>query len=61
MTKERTERTTVAWVLRNPAVTGAIVGARQPGQVRGVAGAAGYRLSLREVTEVEAFFAKEAA
>src|SRR5262249_9645237 len=25
----------VAWVLRNPAVTGAIVGARRPGQVRG--------------------------
>jgi aryl-alcohol dehydrogenase-like predicted oxidoreductase len=51
----------VAWVLHNPAVTGAIVGARRPGQVRGVAGAAELRLSPREVAEIEAFFAKEAA
>jgi aryl-alcohol dehydrogenase-like predicted oxidoreductase len=51
----------VAWVLRNPAVTGAIVGARRPGQVRGVAGAAEFRLSPREVAEIETFFAKEAA
>jgi aryl-alcohol dehydrogenase-like predicted oxidoreductase len=51
----------VAWVLHNPAVTGAIVGARRPGQVRGVAGAAEYRLSPRELAEVEAFFAHAAA
>jgi aryl-alcohol dehydrogenase-like predicted oxidoreductase len=51
----------VAWVLHNPAVTGAIVGARRPGQVRGVVGAAGLRLSPREMAEVEAFFAQEAA
>jgi aryl-alcohol dehydrogenase-like predicted oxidoreductase len=51
----------VAWVLRNPAVTGAIVGARRPGQVRGVAGAAELRLSPREVAEIEAFFAKAVA
>jgi aryl-alcohol dehydrogenase-like predicted oxidoreductase len=51
----------VAWVLHNPAVTGAIVGARRPGQVWGVAGAAEFRLSPREVAEIEAFFAKEAA
>jgi len=51
----------VAWVLQNPAVTGAIVGARRPGQVRGVIGAAEFRLSLRELAEIEAFFAKEAA
>jgi aryl-alcohol dehydrogenase-like predicted oxidoreductase len=51
----------VAWVLRTPAVTGAIVGARRPGQVRGVAGAAEFRLSPREVAEIEAFFAKVAA
>jgi aryl-alcohol dehydrogenase-like predicted oxidoreductase len=51
----------VACVLHNPAVTGAIVGARRPGQVRGVAGAAEFRLSPREVPEIEAFFAKEAA
>jgi aryl-alcohol dehydrogenase-like predicted oxidoreductase len=51
----------VAWVLGNPAVTGAIVGARRPGQVRGVAGAAEFRLSPREAAEVEAFFATVAA
>jgi aryl-alcohol dehydrogenase-like predicted oxidoreductase len=51
----------VAWVLRNPAVTGAIVGARRPGQVRGVVGAAELRLSPREAAEIEAFFAREAA
>jgi aryl-alcohol dehydrogenase-like predicted oxidoreductase len=51
----------VAWVLHNPAVTGAIVGARRPGQVRGVAGAAEFRLSPREVAEIEAFFARMAA
>jgi len=51
----------VAWVLHNPAVTGAIVGARRPGQVRGVVGAAELRLSSREVAEIEDFFAKMAA
>jgi aryl-alcohol dehydrogenase-like predicted oxidoreductase len=51
----------VAWVLHNPAVTGAIVGARRPGQVRGVAGAAQLRLSPLEVAEIEAFIAKVAA
>jgi aryl-alcohol dehydrogenase-like predicted oxidoreductase len=51
----------VAWVLHNPAVTGAIVGARRPGQFSGVVGAAGLRLSPRELAEVEDFFAKVAA
>jgi aryl-alcohol dehydrogenase-like predicted oxidoreductase len=51
----------VAWVLHNPAVTGAIVGARRPGQVRGVVGSGEFRLSPWEVAEIEAFFAKEAA
>jgi aryl-alcohol dehydrogenase-like predicted oxidoreductase len=51
----------VAWVLHNPAVTGAIVGARRPGQVRGVVGAAELRLSSRELAEIEAFFARVAA
>jgi aryl-alcohol dehydrogenase-like predicted oxidoreductase len=51
----------VAWVLRNPAVTGAIVGARRPGQVRGVAGAAELGLGPCAVAEIEAFFGKEAA
>jgi aryl-alcohol dehydrogenase-like predicted oxidoreductase len=51
----------VAWVLHNRAVTGAIVGARQPGQIGGVLGATGLRLSPTEVGEIEAFFAKAAA
>jgi aryl-alcohol dehydrogenase-like predicted oxidoreductase len=51
----------VAWVLHNPAVTGAIVGARRPGQMRGVIGAAEFHLSPRELAEIDAFFAKEAA
>jgi aryl-alcohol dehydrogenase-like predicted oxidoreductase len=51
----------VAWVLHNPAVTGAIVGARRPGQVRGVVGAADFQLTPREVAEIEVFVMKEAA
>jgi aryl-alcohol dehydrogenase-like predicted oxidoreductase len=50
----------VAWVLRHPAVTGAIVGARRPGQFKGVVGAAEFRLSPKDVGEIEAFFAHEA-
>jgi aryl-alcohol dehydrogenase-like predicted oxidoreductase len=51
----------VAWVLHNPTVTGAIVGARRPGQVAGVVGAADLDLRPRDVAEIEAFFAREAA
>lgn len=45
----------IAWVLRHPAVTGAIVGARKPGQLRGLAGAADWRLTPAEVAEIDAF------
>jgi aryl-alcohol dehydrogenase-like predicted oxidoreductase len=51
----------VAWVLHNPAVTGAIVGARRPGQIKAVVGAAGFRLSPSEGAEIGAYFAKSAA
>ena len=51
----------VAWVLRDPTVTGAIVGARRPEQVRGLSGAAGLRLSPRELAAIEAFFARTTA
>jgi len=51
----------VAWVLSNPTVTGAIVGARRPGQLPGVIGAAEFRLSPRELVEIQTFFAKAAA
>jgi aryl-alcohol dehydrogenase-like predicted oxidoreductase len=43
----------IAWVLRTPAVTGAIVGLRNPGQVDGVIGAAEFRLSAAEIAEIE--------
>ncbi|HEX2640671.1 MAG TPA: aldo/keto reductase, partial [Pyrinomonadaceae bacterium] len=39
----------IAWTLRNPVVTGAIVGMRSPAQVDGVIGAADFRLSDAEV------------
>ena len=43
----------IAWTLRNPAVTGAIVGARNAKQVDGVIGAAAFRLSSDEIKEIE--------
>jgi aryl-alcohol dehydrogenase-like predicted oxidoreductase len=45
----------IAWTLRHPAVTGAIVGARKPGQLRELIGAAEWRLTPGEVGEIEAF------
>jgi aryl-alcohol dehydrogenase-like predicted oxidoreductase len=51
----------IAWVLKNPAISGAIVGARRPGQVRGLSGAAEFLLNSTEIAEIEAFFARAAA
>jgi aryl-alcohol dehydrogenase-like predicted oxidoreductase len=51
----------IAWTLHNPAVTGAIVGARNARQAEGVMRAGELRLSDEEVTEIEAFFAETAA
>src|SRR5262249_15550867 len=45
----------IAWVMRNPVVTGAIVGVRNPEQVAGVIGAMGFRLSEEEINEIETF------
>ena len=45
----------LAWTLRRPEVTGAIVGMRSPAQVDGVVGAADFRLSAGEVEEIAAF------
>jgi aryl-alcohol dehydrogenase-like predicted oxidoreductase len=45
----------IAWTLRHPAVTGAIVGMRSPKQVDGVIGAADFRLSADEISEIEQF------
>jgi aryl-alcohol dehydrogenase-like predicted oxidoreductase len=47
----------IAWTLRRPEVTGAIVGMRSPAQVDGVIGAAEFRLSDEEIAEVSAFMA----
>jgi aryl-alcohol dehydrogenase-like predicted oxidoreductase len=44
----------IAWTLRNPAVTGAIVGARNAKQVDGIVGSATLRLTPEEIAEVEA-------
>jgi len=43
----------IAWTLRNPAVTGAIVGARSARQANGVMRAAELRLSDKEISEIE--------
>jgi aryl-alcohol dehydrogenase-like predicted oxidoreductase len=52
----------IAWTLHNPAVTGAIVGMRNPKQVSGVIGAASFRLSSKEFEEIgEALQQEEAA
>jgi aryl-alcohol dehydrogenase-like predicted oxidoreductase len=44
----------IAWTLRDPAVTGAIVGARDPKQVDGIIGAMEFRLTQEEIAEIEA-------
>jgi len=51
----------IAWTLRNPAVTGAIVGARNARQAEGVMRAGEFRLTDKEVTEIETFVAETAA
>jgi len=43
----------VAWTLRQPAVTGAIVGFRNAGQVDGIVAAGAFRLSGGEIAEIE--------
>jgi aryl-alcohol dehydrogenase-like predicted oxidoreductase len=43
----------IAWALRNPAVTGAIVGARNAKQVEGTVGAASLHLTDEEIAEIE--------
>jgi aryl-alcohol dehydrogenase-like predicted oxidoreductase len=45
----------VAWVLRHSAITGAIVGARKPGQLQELIGAAEWRLTPTEVAEIQDF------
>jgi aryl-alcohol dehydrogenase-like predicted oxidoreductase len=45
----------IAWTLRHPGVTGAIVGARRPEQVDGIIPAAEFRLTDSEAAELEEF------
>jgi aryl-alcohol dehydrogenase-like predicted oxidoreductase len=45
----------IAWTLRHPAITAAIVGARRPDQVDGVLPAATFRLSEQEIAKIEGF------
>jgi aryl-alcohol dehydrogenase-like predicted oxidoreductase len=51
----------IAWTLRNPAVTGAIVGVRNARQADGVMRAGELRLTDKEVTEIEDFLEESAA
>jgi aryl-alcohol dehydrogenase-like predicted oxidoreductase len=51
----------IAWTLTNPAVTGAIVGMRNPKQVRGVTGAAELSLTQTELDEIEMAWSQELA
>jgi aryl-alcohol dehydrogenase-like predicted oxidoreductase len=49
----------IAWTLRHPAVTAAIVGVRAPGQAAELAGASGLRLSDAEAGELEHFLERQ--
>jgi len=51
----------IAWTLRHPAVTAAIVGFRSPEQVEGLIGAMEFRLTPEEVQEVARFRGSEAS
>jgi aryl-alcohol dehydrogenase-like predicted oxidoreductase len=51
----------IAWTLRNPAVTAAIVGARNARQANGVMRAGELRLSDKEVNEIEEFLEESVA
>ena len=44
----------------HPAVTGAIVGRRRPGQLKELVGAADWRLTAGEVNEIETFLSTNA-
>lgn len=48
----------IAWTLRNPAITAAIVGARRPDQVEGTLPAATFRLSDAEADRIERWLAE---
>ena len=47
--------TAIAWTLRRPEVTAAIVGIRSAKQLEGVIGAADYRLTAEDIAAIDAF------
>ena len=51
----------LAWVLRRPEVTAAIVGGRRPGQAKDLAGAADWHLSREDAAEIEKALAEREA
>lgn len=51
----------LAWVLRRPEVTAAIVGGRRPGQAKDLAGAADWNLSTEDAAEIENALAEREA
>lgn len=51
----------IAWVLRRPEVTSAIVGARHPSQVAEITAAADYALTADEISEIDALWAERDA
>jgi aryl-alcohol dehydrogenase-like predicted oxidoreductase len=59
---ERNKRTlaqlAIAWVLRRPEVTAAIVGARKPAQITETADAADWALSKKDIDEIEILLAQ---
>jgi aryl-alcohol dehydrogenase-like predicted oxidoreductase len=48
----------IAWVLRRPEVTAAIVGARRPSQIEETAAAGDWVLSAEDIAEIDALLAK---
>jgi len=51
----------IAWTLRHPAVTAALVGFRSPEQVAGVIGAMDFRITQKGIEEIEEFKQRLAA
>ena len=51
----------IAWTLRNPAVTGAIVGVRNAKQAEGIAGAGDLELTPSDVAQIEGHLVRKAA
>jgi aryl-alcohol dehydrogenase-like predicted oxidoreductase len=51
----------IAWVLRRPELTAAIVGARKPSQIEETVGGAGWKLSPEDIAAVAALLARRAS